>query len=315
MLSEFAFLKHLKDHFNLPRVGDDCAVFPKDEQYDYLITSDLLVENVDFRHKWSTPEFVGHKALAVSVSDISAMGGSPTFSMLSIGAPQTLWDTDYLDRFYGGYMRLAGRLGVELIGGDVSRTDGHLSIDSTVIGTCAKNSAVMRSGASVGDLIFVTGTVGGAAAGLHLLETGTRYGTHLDLWKTSLLNQQLRPNPVEGSFLSEVATSAIDISDGLAADLGHLCEASEAGARLYRERIPVDANISGLGLNTDQVFDLVLHGGEDFQILFTVSPEKFSGFHSFPFKPIGEMTEDAGNIELIIDGVASPCEPKGFTHF
>jgi len=215
MRTEFEFLNNLKNHFNLPKVGDDCAVFPKNDAFDYLITSDMLVEDIDFRLEWSTPKHIGHKALAVSISDVSAMGGSPDYTMLSIGVPKDLWDSDFVDRFYDGYMSLAGRLGIELIGGDVSRVPSGLTIDSTVIGSVKNGSAVLRSGAKNGDLIFLTGPLGGAAAGLGLLKEGVRASREIELWKMPLLDQQLRPNPVDGGFLCGLPCSAIDIYDGV----------------------------------------------------------------------------------------------------
>src|SRR5690606_17411987 len=151
-----------------------CAVLPFDGENDLLITSDLLAEDIDFRLDWTTPELLGHKALAVSLSDIAAMGGEPSWALLSIGVPENLWDGDFLDRFYEGWHFLAHQHGVELIGGDVSRVGDKLVIDSTVLGKVARGKAIPRSGAKVGDAIYVTGSLGGAAAGLRLLESGTR---------------------------------------------------------------------------------------------------------------------------------------------
>src|SRR5215207_11237740 len=166
MLSEFQFLENLRRKHSLTKIGDDCAVLPKDERTDLVMTTDLLVEDIDFRLAWSKPEFIGHKALAVSLSDIAAMGAKPVWSMISIGIPEKIWKTDFIDAFYEGYLALAKENGIELIGGDVSKTPDKVVIDSIAAGEVQKNKAVLRSGARVGDLIFVSGELGGAAAGL-----------------------------------------------------------------------------------------------------------------------------------------------------
>ncbi|MEK7724207.1 MAG: AIR synthase related protein, partial [Acidobacteriota bacterium] len=165
MPKEFEFINKIRQQYSLDKIGDDCAVLPKNKTHDMLITSDLIVEDIDFRRSWMIPEFLGHKALAVSISDIAAMGGKPLYSMLSIGIPEDVWTTDFVDEFYEGYFKLARPFGVELIGGDVSKTPDKIVIDSTVIGEVERNKAVMRTGAKVGDLIFVTGELGGASAG------------------------------------------------------------------------------------------------------------------------------------------------------
>src|SRR5213083_2454141 len=118
MRTEFEFIRNIKDKYGLSRIGDDCAVLTQSPGKDLLVTADLLVEDVDFRLEWTTPEFLGHKALAVSLSDIAAMGGTPKWALLSIGVPETLWKTDFLDRFYEGWYGLARKCGVELVGGD-----------------------------------------------------------------------------------------------------------------------------------------------------------------------------------------------------
>jgi thiamine-monophosphate kinase len=185
-MNEFEFIEKLKNKFptfrnpqssSLVGIGDDCAVLPKDSKTDLVITADLLVEDIDFRLSWSKPEFIGHKALAVSLSDVAAMGAKPAWAMLSIGVPASIWKTDFVEKFYDGWFRLAEKFQVELIGGDVSKTPDKIVIDSIVAGGVKKNKAILRSGAKVGDLIFVTGNLGGAAAGLKLLEEGFSYSS------------------------------------------------------------------------------------------------------------------------------------------
>ena len=179
MRSEFEFIQHIKEKYSLDRIGDDCAVLPKDDKTDMLVTSDMLVEDIDFRLEWTTPEFLGHKALAVSLSDIAAMGGDPKWAVLSIGVPERLWRQDFVDRLYKGWHELAREFGVELVGGDISRTPDKLVIDSTVFGDVPKGEAIFRSGARPADRIFVSGTLGDAAGGLKLLESGACYSEAL----------------------------------------------------------------------------------------------------------------------------------------
>ena len=154
----------------LSGIGDDAAVISQRTGRDTVITTDLLVEDVDFRLATTTPELLGHKALAVSLSDVAAMGALPRWALLSIGVPERIWRSSFPDKFYKGFFALADRYGVVLVGGDVSRTPERVVIDSIVLGEAIHGRALLRSGARAGDHIFVTGSLGGAAAGLLLLE-------------------------------------------------------------------------------------------------------------------------------------------------
>jgi len=316
MKGEFDFIHRLKSRFNLGRIGDDCAVLPKDNDTDQVITADMLIEDIDFRLEWTTPEFLGHKALAVSLSDIAAMGAAPKWAMLSIGIPERLWKTDFLDLFYDGLHSLADQHSVELIGGDISRIEDKLVIDSIVLGEVATGRAVLRSGAKAGDLIFVTGYVGGAAAGLKLLENGERIAEPMPVPLRHLLFRQLQPLPQvrTAKLLQEyhLPTAMIDISDGLSSDLGHLCEASGVGAVIESDLIPVDPAISAVMTSS---LDLALHGGEDFELLFTTDQKNISVAQDLGFHMIGEITANAGIIELNASGKHSILEPKGYRHF
>lgn len=312
MTTEFEFISNLRRRFNLSKIGDDCAVLPKDSRTDLVITTDLLVEDIDFKIEWSKPEFIGHKALAVSLSDVAAMGAKPVWAMISIGIPQKIWTTDFVERLYDGYMRLAKKFNVELIGGDVSKTPDKIVIDSIAAGEIKRGKAVLRSGAKVGDLIFVSGELGGAAAGLKILENGKEIENAAI---ENLLLRQLAPNPQTeiGQIIGakNLATSMIDLSDGLSSDLAHICRASKVGAKIYAEKIPIAPQISEL--------KSALDGGEDYELLFTVHPknklrlEKL--LESFQFSRIGEITANAGIIQLIKDANAAILQPKGFQHF
>lgn len=323
MRSEFEFIQHIKEKYPSNRIGDDCAVLPKDDKTDLVVTADMLVEDVDFGLEWTKPEFLGHKALAVSLSDVAAMGAKPVWGMLSLGVPGKLWNGDFVDRFYLGWHEVAQRSKVEMVGGDVSRTPDKLVIDSIVGGEAAKGRAILRSGAAIGDAVVVTGSVGGSAGGLKLLQNGSRFDASSSAWEKELISVHLRPSPrtETGTYLQEsgFVTSMIDISDGLASDLQHICAASGVGARLDAHAIPMHPDLERLTDSAAERLDLALNGGEDFELLFTLPPQRFQMLlekkvHG-PFTVIGEITARAGKIELILDGDLTTLEPHGYQHF
>ena len=310
-------------------IGDDAAVFEQHNGRDTVITTDLLVEEIDFRLNTTTPGLLGHKALAVSLSDIAAMGALPRYSLLSIGVPEEVWKSGFIDEFYQGYLSLARSQRVELIGGDVSRTPERVVIDSIVVGDLGRGTAVRRSGAQPGDHIFVTGSLGGAAAGLQLLGHGARLSTSAQRTKAvraadSLLLRQLCPQPrVEWGLAlnkARLAKAMIDISDGLSSDLSHLCRESNVGARLDSRRIPIDPSVidAPQRIALDPV-ELALNGGEDFELLFTIHPRDLKRLPSHmgdvPVTYIGDITDDAGRIALTDGLTVRDLEPKGFSHF
>jgi thiamine-monophosphate kinase len=322
MPSEFQFIENLKKKYALEKIGDDCAVLPKDSKTDLVITTDLLVEDIDFRLDWSKPEFIGHKALAVSLSDVAAMGAKPVWSMVSIGVPAHIWKTDFVDEFYEGYMRLAKNFDVELIGGDVSKTPDKIVIDSIAAGEVKKGKAVLRSGAKVGDVICVTGELGGAAAGLKLLEKGERYK---DSDYNNLLLRQLKPNPQVkiGQFISanNLATAMIDVSDGLVGDLFHICRSSQVGASLFEDKIPAQSPIDKFFpvFNLSDSDDNLFFGGEDFELLFTVNHNIFFDVQNELEKRnitrVGRITATTEIVELNGWQHSRFLQPKGFQHF
>ena len=318
MRSEFEFIQNIKSKFSLTKIGDDCAVMPKDDETDLLVTTDMLVEDIDFRLDWTTPEFLGHKALAVSLSDIAAIGGKPVWSMLSIAVPDDLWNSDFVDRFYKGWFTLARKFNIELVGGDVSSIDSKFVIDSIVGGEVTKGKAILRSTAKPGDAIFVTGTLGGATGGLKLLESGSRYDQFTNQIGADLLLKQLRPQPqitiANSLHKLNIVTSMIDISDGLSSDLKHLCDSSNVGAKICAENLPVHPKLN-LHFPADECLDMALNGGEDFELLFTIREENISLVESLDVTLIGEITTNIGVIELITDNQIKSISPKGFRHF
>jgi len=280
-------------------------------EYDLVITSDLLVQDVDFRLLWATPEQIGHKALAVSLSDIAAMGGTPIWAMMSIAIPENLWISDFLDRFYTGWHALAATFGVELVGGDISRTPSDFVVDCTVAGSVPKGKALLRNGAKPGDAIYVSGTLGGAASGLELLETDS-------YMFNNLTKRQLQPQPqltlAKLLIDNDIASSCIDISDGLLGDLEHICDASKCGAEIAAEDLPLLPLIVET-FGRERAIDLAINGGEDFELLFTVPAEKIFMLENQPVTHIGMITPNVGIIELTRDASTFVVTPKGYQHF
>jgi thiamine-monophosphate kinase len=319
MRSEFEFIQQIKKNYSLKSIGDDCAVLPKDAESDLVITADLLVQGVDFRLEWTTPEFLGHKALAVSLSDIAAMGARPKWAMLSLAVSQPVWNSDFIDEFYEGWHRLAAEFGVELVGGDVSRSPDRLVIDSIVGGEVPNGKAILRSAAKPGDSIFVTGELGGAAAGLRLLNQGHRYAASNSEEYDSLLLKQLEPIPQvnTGILLQEqrLATAMIDVSDGISSDLAHICVESAVGAKIYADRIPIRRDLKSIFKSPNEQLDMALNGGEDFELLFTADQNKISQLKSPNFTCIGAITASIGTIELVRNGRIEILQPKGYRHF
>jgi thiamine-monophosphate kinase len=317
-------------------IGDDATVFRSGANRDTVVTADLLVEDVDFFRTITDPAALGHKALAVSLSDVAAMGARPRFALVTLGVPQTTWESHFIDDFYSGFFALADIHGVALVGGDVSRSPDRIVIDSIVVGEVEHDCAVLRSGAQVGDQIFVTGALGGAAAGLRLLERSLTLSEELTHEFPpefdELAARQTKPSPrVEwGARLGEerLATAMIDLSDGLSSDLAHLCRESNVGAVVDWAQIPVHPLLRHDSALADNSFthavvadahQLALHGGEDFELLFTVNPRDIlklpREIAGVPVTRIGEITEVGAGLKLQRHQHLEELRPAGFEHF
>ena len=304
-------------------IGDDAAVLRPRAGFDLVVTADLLIEGVDFRldKGWTTPRDLGHKALAVSLSDAAAMGARPRFCLLSVGVPRALWRGKFLEEFYEGVRALADVYGARIIGGDTSRAERFV-VDSVVLGEVRRGRALTRGGARAGDLLFVTGALGGAAGGLKVLESG-RARTSRGRAERGLVERQRRPEPrvAWGALLSEkgLATSLIDLSDGLSSDLAHVCRESGVGARVDASLLPVDPLLNEAGVDADAALGLALDGGEDFELLFTADPRRASRLpkevEGVPVTLVGEVTAERGKVRLVRDGKARLLRPGGFEHF
>lgn len=333
--SEFDFINALRQRAGssgssiVAGIGDDAAVLRHTPGKETVISADLLVEDIDFRRTTTPPYLLGHKALAVSLSDIAAMGARPLWSLVSIGVPEDVWQTDFVERLYDGLLDHAARYGVQLIGGDTSRTNERLVIDSIVTGECAAGMAVMRSGAKVGDQIFVTGSLGAAAAGLRLIERGAHLAEQNladdDSQKLDhVLLRQLRPEPRVGWGIvlgeERLATSMIDLSDGLSSDLNRLCDASSVGALIDSSLLPVDDRVTELcGRRALDPLQLALHGGEDFELLFTVKPRDVARLpkrvDGVEIKRIGEIRDVSHSVKVSEGARVWDLQPGGWVHF
>lgn len=308
-MNESQLVARVRELFST-RIGDDAAVV--DNQ---VFTTDMLVENVDFTR--ATPlRFVARKSLAVNLSDIAAMGAKAELALLSLALPE--WAREHVDELLTAYAGAAKEHGIEIIGGDFSRAE-KLTISVTAIGRIVTRP-LMRGGAKRGDRIYLSRPVGGAAAGLKLLEKSTDSYAEREFVE-SAIRRQLDPEPELALGLALAAigevTSCIDVSDGLSTDLHHLCDASNCGAEVEKERIPVFPDLLAYGPKLGiAVRDAVLHGGEEYALLFTSSlPEsQMSARVGRPVYAIGRMTAERGVI-LKENGIARPLEAAGFDHF
>jgi thiamine-monophosphate kinase len=262
-------------------IGDDCAVLPIPRGHEALVTTDFSLENVHFKRAWHPPESVGHRCLARGLSDIAAMGGEPLAAFLSLAVPRGL-PQSWIDGFLSGLLKLADEFKVTLAGGDTAESPGGILADIMVLGSVPKGKALLRSGARPRDRIYVTGELGASAAAIALLSRGKKL-------RPSDFASHFFPRPriAVGRFLreKELASAMIDISDGLSTDLGHICEESGVGAELETESIPV-ATPGRAALK------FALHGGEDYELLFTAAPRKKvpSRIAGVPVREIGAVT-------------------------
>lgn len=300
-------------------IGDDAAVLrPKGCRCSWAVTTDMLLEEIDFRRRWMTAAQLGHKSLAVNLSDLAAMGARPRFFTVALALPPGVGEK-WIDGFYRGIARLAQRHHSELIGGDLSRSPRGIQVTITAIGETPGTGPVYRAGGRPGDLLYVTGILGKAAAGLALLMKGRFEGR--DSREREALKAHRTPNPrcKEGLWLarSGFVRSMMDLSDGLSVDLPRMCSAAATGAEICR--LPVFSAAHKWGSDPVQ---LALHGGEDFELLFAVSPrkaKKLAAAYPSEFPPltcIGRLCRGRRILWTPAAGKAPvPLIPGGFDHF
>ncbi len=298
-------------------IGDDAALFRPSPGKELILTCDASLEGVHFLRQKHAPDVVGYRALARAVSDIAAMGGRPLCFLLTLALPASLTGR-WLDRFLAGLRRGARMFHVEHSGGDTT-CHPHIFISITVLGEAQRGNAILRSGARPGDLICVSGSLGNAQMGLGLILKGLN---RVPRWRP-LLRKHLRPEPrlALGQWLADkrIATAMIDISDGLSTDLDHICDSSGVGARVYAERIPQVRVPEALRRRGFDPLALALHGGEDYELLFTVPqrparrlPKSFRGTH---LSCIGEITGERRITLAHHDGRTQRLSPQGWDPF
>ncbi|OPX54505.1 thiamine-phosphate kinase [Oceanospirillum multiglobuliferum] len=290
-------------------IGDDCALISVPQGKQLAVSVDTSIAGVHFLE--DAPAFdIGWRALAVSLSDLAAMGAKPAWFTLALTLPNA--DQDWLKAFADGMAALASRYGIALVGGDTTR--GAMSITVQVQGYISQGGAWLRSGAKVGDIIYVSGTLGDAAGGLHILQSEPHHAA--DETYQSLIQAYLRPEPRFDllPILSSRASSAIDISDGFLADLQHILTGSRLGAQIDLKRIPISEALKTL-VGAEHALKYALTGGDDYQLCFTVSPQRrleleVSAEQSgLAIHPIGVITAEPG-----IKGLGA-YQLGGFDHF
>lgn len=266
-------------------IGDDAAVVEARPGTQLIACCDLSVDGVHFRSEWSPPHLIGRKALAVTLSDVAAMGGTPRYAMISVAFPGKT-HPDFVKGLLDGIFDIAEEFDVAIIGGDTSGSPDGLFIDTTVLGECPRGKAIRRSGARVGDLIFVTGGLGASALGLALLQQGYRIDGD-EIGDESVENRARReammrhlapcPRMNAGQVIGGggIATSMIDLSDGLSTDLSHILEESGCGAVIQERSLPIAEAVGVLASPRSELdaVSLALHGGEEYELLFTAGAD------------------------------------------
>ncbi len=316
-LPEKALIRRLRDQAaKLPGVrgvvgiGDDCAVLRIPRGHEALVTTDFSLENVHFKRAWHSPESVGHRCLTRGLSDIAAMGGDPLAVFLSLALPRDL-PQSWVDGFLRGLLKLADEFNVSLAGGDTAQSPGGIMADIVVLGSVLKGKAVLRSGARPGDLIYVTGELGASATAIALLSGGKRL-------RPSDFVRHFYPSPrvAVGRFLRQkgLASAMIDLSDGLSTDLGHICEESGVSGELETEAIP----LATIGKSARRVeLKFALHGGEDYELLFTAPPRKRvpAQIAGVSVRQIGVVTGGRQIFLVNKKGARQKLQPQGWEHF
>jgi thiamine-monophosphate kinase len=294
----------------LQSIGDDCALLSTQPGTQTLVTTDFSLEGIHFRREWHPADSVGHRCLTRGLSDIAAMGGQPVAAFLSLALPAAL-PQRWADQFFDGLLNTAKSAGVTLAGGDLSQSPAGVLADITVVGTVAEGRAILRSTASAGDSIFVSGELGAPVA---LLEQ--MYASPERRFRASSYPAHFYPQAqlALARFLADkqIPSAMIDISDGLSLDLARLCRASGTGAVLQENAIPIAS------LNRHEVeLRHALHGGDEYQLLFTVPPGHHvpAQYKGVSLSLIGYITEGE---EISIEhenGYVTELEPQGWQHF
>ena len=296
-------------------IGDDAAVFSVENNLLQLATTDMLVEGIHFNREFITAWQLGYKAIAVNFSDIAAMGGTPTNILISLAIPSDI-DVDFMVQLYDGMKYLTKKFNANIIGGDTVASLQGLVINVTVLGTVPLPLVKYRSGAKNGDLVVVTGDLGSSAAGLEILLNKYEQEQY-----EILVKKHLMPFPQlnYGEIIANYANSMNDISDGLASEANEISTASEVGIMLRENKMPVLKETKEVAkVFQKDVLDYVLFGGEDYQLVFTITPEKLTKLQGElnDLTIVGEVCSSFNGVKLERnDGTIIDIKSKGYNHF
>jgi thiamine-monophosphate kinase len=342
VLGEFGLIGRIRERIRhrssgtVLGIGDDAAVLRLEPGRELLATTDMLLEGVHFKREWGCGFALGRKTLAVNLSDIAAMGGQPLYALLGLGIPAAGITLAEVEEVLAGLEAEADAWGVTLAGGDTCKSQSGLVLSVTLLGEAPAGRAIRRSGAQPGDGLWVTGRLGGSAAGLLALEMGLRSGA---AWPPQVarpewlgpeeeaaiqaaVSAHLTPVPRlgAGQALLQCATAMIDLSDGIASDAGHLCRESRVGVQFFADQLPVHPGATVMARWTGRdVLDLVLRGGEDYELLFASGtdprPVLAGGAPGLSVARIGEV--HAGPPEVTLTGADGQTDvlTGGFDHF
>jgi thiamine-monophosphate kinase len=328
-LGEFGFIRRIRPgcivrpEGVLRGIGDDAAAFRTDGRLVSLVTTDLLVERVHFLRHAISGRDLGHKSLAVNLSDIAAMGGTAREAFVSIAVPDGC-ALAYLEDIFQGMKDLARDHAVNILGGDTTFSLSDLIINVAVYGVVAENEMLTRAAARPGDVVFCTGCLGDSRAGLHLILEGAAADAP-ELQALLAAHRRPLPHLREGRLLAATpgVRAAIDVSDGLSSDLSHILEESRVGARVDAARLPISANLDFFCRRFGRSpLEYALSGGEDYTLLLTAAADRagrvaaaFESAFGRPLYAIGEIT-DSQRMELVDDaGNTVPVAPSGWNHF
>ena len=309
-------------------IGDDAAIIRSRESHNWLVSTDLLLEDIHFDLRFTSFFDIGYRAAVANLSDIAAMGGTPQYLLVALAIPSHHSMVD-LQALYRGLRSPCQLHHVRLIGGDTSASRKGIFISITVIGTVEPNKALQRSGAQIGDYIYTTGTLGDSRAGLEILLTNTKQSKTAigDRISRFLIKRHLRPTPRidMGRWLSthQLATAAIDLSDGLSGDLNHVCQESGVGAQIDETMIPISSQYKAFtrqrGHDPTQ---MALRGGEDYELLFTVPARYRTKFtrlvkqKNLHITKIGIIQSKKDGIRLkLANGTFRPILVNSYDHF
>ncbi|GAX88798.1 thiamine-monophosphate kinase [Effusibacillus lacus] len=312
------------DHTVVVGIGDDAAVLAYNAGAHVLLTTDMLVEGVHFRQDIIDFCSLGWKSVAASLSDIAAMGGTPRHAVVSLAIPPDA-KVDSLERLYDGMAQICAEFETHVIGGDIVKTSGPLVISVSLTGEVAKGKALLRSGARPGDLVFVTGHIGGSAAGLAFLENDQKALIPADE-QLELTNYHQRPIPqiTAGKILaaSEGCTSCNDISDGLASELNEIAKASGVGIHIEERRLPIAPSVRNFArFSSHCATNWALYGGEDYQLVGTLDPLRYEEvadqchLQGIPLTLIGRVTQGSSVLMETEDGYEVLLQARGYNHF